>query len=394
MGTEGSAAASPAALACTLGGMTLAGCVMNASGCRCTTEDELDELAGADTCAVVTKSATWLPRKGHLLPRVAFFGASLCGMRGTINSTGLANLGHRFYCEYARRRALGPRWRGKPTILSLAPSTPQELAAMLRHILVEPRDPLPDGLAELKAAGAHAQEQTSSDARPTCRMPTCWMVEVNLSCPNVGDQDHANLFLSSDAILLREFLDEIRLSTLVSRADGRRALVVGIKMPALFYPRDWDRAAKALLPYSDVVRFVTCINSVPNGLALEFPPDASAARTLIHPREGLGGVGGAPCKPIGLANVRALAHRLAGAIDVVGCGGVETGRDALEYVACGATAVQVGSALVRDGPGCFAAINGQLRDLVALAGVGSVAALRGRLEVCAARPALSLASKL
>ena len=51
-------------------------------------------------------------------------------------------------------------------------------------------------------------------------------------------------------------------------------------------------------------------------------------------------------KPVALANVREIYKRLIEYkrtdIDIVGVGGVSSGKDAFELILCGATAVQVG----------------------------------------------------
>jgi len=44
---------------------------------------------------------------------------------------------------------------------------------------------------------------------------------------------------------------------------------------------------------------------------------------------------------------------LAGALDLIAVGGVSTGSDAHEALRRGAKAVQIGSALVKEGPGVF-----------------------------------------
>jgi dihydroorotate dehydrogenase (NAD+) catalytic subunit len=55
-----------------------------------------------------------------------------------------------------------------------------------------------------------------------------------------------------------------------------------------------------------------------------------------------GGLSGPSLKPIALR----LVYQTAAAVDVplIGCGGIMTGLDAIEYIMAGATAVQVGTA--------------------------------------------------
>ncbi|OPY31149.1 MAG: dihydroorotate dehydrogenase 1B [Methanomassiliicoccales archaeon PtaU1.Bin124] len=67
-----------------------------------------------------------------------------------------------------------------------------------------------------------------------------------------------------------------------------------------------------------------------------------------------GGLSGPAVKPIGLRAVYDLYDRVD--IPIIGVGGVETWKDAMEYIMAGASAVQVGSAVGRHGLGVFGEI--------------------------------------
>jgi dihydroorotate dehydrogenase (fumarate) len=92
------------------------------------------------------------------------------------------------------------------------------------------------------------------------------------------------------------------------------------------------------------VRFVTCINSIGNGLVI----DAETESVVIKPKDGLGGLGGSYVLPTALANVREFSRLLIGK-HVVGCGGINSGREAFMHILAGATAVQIGSCLYEEG---------------------------------------------
>jgi dihydroorotate dehydrogenase (fumarate) len=47
-------------------------------------------------------------------------------------------------------------------------------------------------------------------------------------------------------------------------------------------------------------------------------------------------------------------------MDIIAVGGVSTGRDAQAALGCGARAVQIGSALMKEGPGVFARLHSEL----------------------------------
>jgi dihydroorotate dehydrogenase (NAD+) catalytic subunit len=67
-----------------------------------------------------------------------------------------------------------------------------------------------------------------------------------------------------------------------------------------------------------------------------------------------GGLSGPAIRPIGVRCVYEI--RDAVEIPVIGVGGISTGRDALEYIMAGATAVQVGTAVWMRGPEVFKSI--------------------------------------
>jgi dihydroorotate dehydrogenase (NAD+) catalytic subunit len=67
-----------------------------------------------------------------------------------------------------------------------------------------------------------------------------------------------------------------------------------------------------------------------------------------------GGLSGPAIRPIGVRCVYEIHDAVE--IPVIGVGGISTGRDALEYIMAGASAVQVGTAVWTRGPGVFKSI--------------------------------------
>jgi dihydroorotate dehydrogenase (NAD+) catalytic subunit len=69
-----------------------------------------------------------------------------------------------------------------------------------------------------------------------------------------------------------------------------------------------------------------------------------------------GGLSGPAIKPVALH----MVHSVAGAVDVpvIGCGGIATADDALEFIMAGATAVQVGTATFTDARSMLSVIDG------------------------------------
>jgi dihydroorotate dehydrogenase (NAD+) catalytic subunit len=83
-----------------------------------------------------------------------------------------------------------------------------------------------------------------------------------------------------------------------------------------------------------------CAINTLRGLAVDVETRRPRLRSVT------GGLSGPAIKPVALAMVWALARSVR--IPVVGIGGIRTGEDALEFLCCGARAVQVGTATFYD----------------------------------------------
>ena len=304
-------------LSTTIAGVRFPSCFMNAAGARCVTRDELDALGRSRSAAIVTKSMTLAPRDGNPEPRYYGFPA------GSINSMGLPNLG---YLAYAR---IIPELRkfGKPIIASVAGFSEEDFVIIAKAI---------------------------NESRPD-------LIEVNLSCPNIPGEPQIGYDPDVSARLLK------RVRKVVS-------VPMGVKLPPYFDPAHHERMAQVLEGVG--VQFLSLINSVGNGLVVN--PDEE--RVAIKPKGGFGGLGGQLIKPVALANVRAFWKLFGGRLPIIGVGGVVTGTDAFEHFLCGASAVQVGTALVEEGLGVFERLENELATLLARKGYASPLACRGNLK--------------
>lgn len=89
-------------------------------------------------------------------------------------------------------------------------------------------------------------------------------------------------------------------------------------------------------------------------------------------REETGGLSGQPLFQISTRALRLFAQALDGRIPLIGVGGVDSGVTALAKIKAGATAVQLYSALVYEGPGLVARIASELDALLAIEGFNGV----------------------
>ena len=93
-----------------IAGIKLDSYLMNASGPKCTTWDELEVIGKSASTAIVTKSCTMEFREGNPEPRYSDLPL------GSIQSMGLPNLGYKAYLEMVPQlKALG-----KPVVVSIS----------------------------------------------------------------------------------------------------------------------------------------------------------------------------------------------------------------------------------------------------------------------------------
>jgi dihydroorotate dehydrogenase (NAD+) catalytic subunit len=95
-----------------------------------------------------------------------------------------------------------------------------------------------------------------------------------------------------------------------------------------------------------------------------------------------GGLSGPAIKPLALARCHEAAHAVT--IPVIGSGGMASGRDALEFIAAGAAAVQIGTATFVE-PGAAVRVVNEMREWLAAKGVRRVADFRGLFQAPAAQ---------
>ena len=180
--------------------------------------------------------------------------------------------------------------------------------------------------------------------------------ELNVSCPNTK---HGGMQFGADPQLLGEVVGMAR------RAVSKRPLIVKLS------PNVTDIAQMAKAAEEAGADAISLINTV-QAMAV----DAKTRKPKIG--AGMGGLSGPAVKPIALRMVYQVARAVK--IPVIGMGGVATGEDVVEFLLCGATAVQVGTASFWD-PKSPQRIAGELNRFLDGQGVKAAADLVGRLEM-------------
>ncbi len=179
-------------------------------------------------------------------------------------------------------------------------------------------------------------------------------IEVNLSCPNLDDGEMFSY-------------DPARSAEVVSAVVSATELAVGAKLS----PNTPDLVSVAATCLEAGAAFLVLTNTV-----LGFAVDIQTMRPRIA--GGVGGYSGPGAKPVALRCVYEVARALPGA-PIVGCGGVATGEDVVEYLVAGASAVAMGTALLAD-PGCGRRITTELKEVMDRLGVERVGDLVGNLR--------------
>ncbi len=206
---------------------------------------------------------------------------------GVLNSIGLQNIGVK-----ALIREKAPIWAGwrVPVIVNIAGDSVEEYGKLAEAL---------DGVKGVSG------------------------LEVNISCPNVSVGGAA---FGADPDCAAEVVKATRAATslpLIVKLTPNTGDIVGV-------------AKAAAETGADAVSLINSVKAMAIDLAGRRPSLGSVTS----------GLSGPAIKPIALA----MVYEVAGAVDipVIGCGGIASAGDALEFIMAGASAVQVGSATYRN----------------------------------------------
>src|SRR5450756_2018781 len=275
-----------------LAGMRLPNPLMTASGCAANGRELHRFFDIAQLGAFVTKTVLADPRSGRGTPRMAETPS------GMLNSIGLQGPG---IADFARNDLVWLKSVGARVLASVAGSTAGEYAAV----------------------AAVLSQSEAFDAVVG--------VEVNISCPNVANR---GLVFACDPL---------------ASAD-----VIALVREKL--PRHIPIFAKLSPDVTDIVEIArACVEAGADGLTMINTLLGMVIDTdLLRPQVAgvTGGLSGPAIRPVAVRAIwQVRAAMLEGRIPtvpIIGVGGVRTGDDALQLVAAGASAIQVGTATFND----------------------------------------------
>jgi len=264
--------------------------LMNAAG-TCKFLDEVSQLSRAATSAIMVGSIT-VEQRGGNSGNVYWAGAAF-----SLNSLGLPNPGSRYYGQHLPEMVSRAHDTGKPLLVSVAGFTPDEYAELTALAL-----------------------ERGADA-----------VELNLGCPNVWQGEEQKRIACFDPSLVEEILQRVEAS---AGAQAR----IAVKISPFSDPFALAEVAQVIGRHG-VARAVTTTNTFPNAFSYD-----DAGQPVVSVGGGLAGLAGAAIKPIGLGQVRQLRNILPDRIQIIGVGGINNGRDVIDYLRAGAAATQIATA--------------------------------------------------
>ncbi len=202
---------------------------------------------------------------------------------GLLNSIGLQNIGVKALIE--EKAPIWDGWR-VPVIVNIAGETIDDYAKVAGEL---------EGVAGIGA------------------------IEVNISCPNIK-AGGAEFGAEPDSA-----------ARVVAAVKAATSLPVLVKLT----PNTSDIARVALAVAEAGADAISLINTL-KGMAIDIARHGPLLGNLT------GGLSGPAIKPVALSRV----YEVAGAVElpVIGCGGITTASDAIEFIMAGASAIQVGTA--------------------------------------------------
>ena len=156
--------------------------------------------------------------------------------------------------------------------------------------------------------------------------------ELNLSCPHV---EKVGLEVGDDPELVTKIVSEVKKASKIP-------VIAKVGLGSSDYLETVRASCEA------GIDAITAINTI-RAMAI----DVETTRPILSHK--IGGLSGTPIKPIAVRCVYEIASKFD--IPIIGCGGISSWEDAVEFMLAGASAIQIGSAVAEKWVGVFSKIN-------------------------------------
>jgi dihydroorotate dehydrogenase (NAD+) catalytic subunit len=234
---------------------------------------------------------------------------------GLLNSVGLQNIGVKAVIK--EKAPVWAQWR-VPVIVNIAGETVEEYAKIASEL---------DGIDGVSA------------------------IEVNISCPNISS---GGIEFGANPIIAFQVISAVKTVS---------SLPIVVKLS----PNVKDIVEIALAVTEAGADALTVINTL-RGMMIDIKAKKPSLGNVI------GGLSGPAIKPVAIY----MVYKIAGAvkIPIVGCGGIRSAEDALEFLFAGASAVQVGTANLNNPKAALEVLTG-IRSYIQENGIKKLADIIG-----------------
>ncbi len=239
--------------------------------------DEFFKYTSSDTIGGFTsKTVTPYPITGNIPPRLVYL------QNGLLNSIGLQNPGVDFFIQ------------------KIAPSLPQTCVRII-------------------SVGGESPEDFANVTKKVEKFAD--MIEVNLSCPNVGGS-----VIASDSKLTKEILSACKMTT-------KKPLIAKLSL-------DLDTVWQSQIAMESGIKIVNIGNSI-QGARFNVKTGKPFLKNVR------GGLSGPAFMPIALWKVYQVKQAFP-ELTIIGLGGVEKAEDVVEYIVAGASLIEIGTQAMID----------------------------------------------
>ena len=179
--------------------------------------------------------------------------------------------------------------------------------------------------------------------------------ELNLSCPHVAK---VGLEVGDDVELVKKIVKKVKSNTNIP-------VIAKVGLGTTNYLDTVGAACEA------GVDGITAINTI-RAMAI----DVETQKPILSNK--IGGLSGTPIKPIAVRCVYEISSKFD--VPIIGCGGISTWQDAVEFILAGACAVQFGSVLGEHWIEVFDEINNGIQNYMEQKGYSSIGEMVGQAK--------------